>query len=75
MDISPDLRHPSDIPNVWKIIWNGLVPLRLHEIDEYAQKGYSDTVLWAQESLKHNTNNNIDIEDIKQELNLIMSTS
>lgn len=74
MDISPDLRPSSDIPSVWKIVWNGLVPLRLDEIDDYAQKGYSDTVLWAQEALKQNTNNNFDFEKIKEELSLLMST-
>lgn len=48
VDISPDRRHPSQIPGVWKILWNGLVPLRTNEVDIYRQNGYSDTLLWAQ---------------------------
>eukprot|EP00210_Caulerpa_lentillifera_P000254 g247.t1 len=59
VDISPDLRQSSDIPSAWKILWNGLVPLALNEIDDYALKGYSDTLLWAEEALQLDRNGNL----------------
>ena len=49
VDISPDRRPRSEIPSVWKTLWNGLVPLREEEVDSYKHKGYSDTLLWAQQ--------------------------
>lgn len=57
VDISPDLRDASEIPSVWRILWNGLVPLRLNEIESYAEKGYSDALLWAQQDY-----NSLDIQ-------------